>query len=121
MAANVRATQLRKTDVETESTNSGRSSLSNRSSASHGENQSILATPMAEQSPEIRPLLEKAVALVGEGAWSRRTGQRYCAASGVIQPARIESLSFMQPQEMYTKLQPPPPPQTLRECRLQGS
>ena len=65
MAANVRATKLRKTDVETESTNSGRSSLSNRSSGSDGENQSILATPLAEQPPEIRPLLEKAVALAG--------------------------------------------------------
>ena len=80
MAANVRATKLRKTDVETESTNSGRSSLSNRSSASDGENQSILATPLAEQPPEIRPLLEKAVALVGEGTWSRSTCQRHFAA-----------------------------------------
>ena len=80
MAANVRATKLRNTDVETESSNSGRSSLSNRSSASDGENQSILATPLAEQPPEIRPLLEKAVALVGEGTWSRSTCQRYFAA-----------------------------------------
>ena len=80
MAANVRAAKLRKIDVESESTNSRRSSLSNRSSTSDGENQTILATPLAEQPLETRPLLEKAVALVGEGTWSRSTCQRYFAA-----------------------------------------
>ena len=126
MAENARATKLRETD-DTESTNSGTSSLlSHRSSTSDAENQRMFATPLAEQPSEIRALLEKAVALVAEGVWSRSTCQRYFAAlrqynePDVLQPARLESLSFMQPQEMYTQLQPPPP-QTLRACRLQGS
>ena len=67
MAENARATKLRKTD-DTESTNSGTSSLlSHRSSTSDAENQSIFATPLAELPSEIRALLEKAVALVAEG------------------------------------------------------
>ena len=115
MAENARATKLRKTD-DTESTNSGTSSLlSHRSSTSDAENQSIFATPLAEQPSEIRALLEKAVALVAEGVWSRSTCQRYFAAlrkhyePDMLQPTRVESLSFLQLQELCAKLQLSPP------------
>ena len=115
MDENARATKLRKTDVETDSTNSGGSSLSNRSSTSDGEKGCIFATPLTEQPPETRPLLEKAVALVEEGAWSRSACQRYFAAlrqhyePDALQPTRLESLSFCQLQELCATLQLPPP------------
>ena len=109
-----RATKLRKTDVETESTNSGESSLSNRSGTTDGEKGCIFATPLTEQPPETRPLLEKAVALVEEGAWSRSTCHRYFAALRQhyeleLQPTRLESLGFHHLQELGGQLQLPPP------------
>ena len=113
LAENARATKLRKTEPDAESTNSGASSApSNRSSASEDE---IFATPLPEQPPEIRPLLERAVALVSEGAWTRSTCQRYFAAlrqhyeAHALQPARVETLSFPQLQELCGKLQLPAP------------
>ena len=115
MAENARAAKLRKTDEETESTNSGGSVQSNRSSTPDDLNGGgIFATPLDEQPPEIRPLLEQAVALVGEGKWSRSACQRYFAAlrqhcePNMLQPTRLESLSFLQLQELCAKLQLPP-------------
>ena len=113
LAEHARATKIRKTELDAESTNSGASSaLSCRSSNSEEE---IFATPLTEQPPEIRPLLEKAVALVRARVWTRSTCQRYFATlrhhyeANVLQPARVETLSFLQLQELCGKLQLPPP------------
>ena len=95
LAASARATKMRRTDLDTESTNSGASSaLSNRSGASEDE---PFATPLSEQPPEIRPMLERAVALAADRTWTRGTCQRYFAMlrqhyePEVAQPARVES------------------------------
>lgn len=116
MAASVRATKLRRTYSDTESTNSGASSvLSNRSGASEDGTQ-LFATPLCEQPPEIRPLLERAVELTVEGTWSRGACQRYFAMlrmhyePEMVQPTRVGSLSFCQLQELCGEMQLPPPP-----------
>ena len=113
LAEHSRATKVRKTDLDAESTNSGASSApSNRSSAPEEE---IFATPLSEQPPEVRPLLEKAVAMVRARAWTRSTCQRYFATlrqhyeAHALQPARVETLSFLQLQELCGKVQQPPP------------
>ena len=111
MAASARATKMRRTDLDTESTNSGASSaLSNRSGASEDE---PFATPLSEQPPEIRTLLERAVALAVDRTWSRGTCQYFAMLrqhyEPEVQPARVESLSFCQLQELSGQLQLPPP------------
>ena len=95
LAASARATKMRRTDLDTESTNSGASSaLSNRSGASEDE---PFATHPSEHPPEIRPMLERAVALAADRTWTRGTCQRYFAmlrqhyGPEVAQPARVES------------------------------
>jgi hypothetical protein len=109
LAEHARATKVRKTESDAESTNSGASSgLSYRSNASGEE---IFATPLSEQPPEVRPLLEKAVALVRARVWTRSTCQRYFTTlrqhyeAHALQPARVETLSFLQLQELCGKLQ----------------
>ena len=112
MAASARATKMCRTDLDTEYTNSaGSSAFSDRSGASEDE---LFATPLSEQAPEIRTMLERAAALVADRARSRGTCQRYFAIlrqhyEPELQPARVESLSFVQLQELCAKLQLPPP------------
>ena len=114
MAESARGAKLRKIDPDEESTNSGSgASLVSLSSASAAEE--IFATPLSEQPASTRPLLESASALVKAQTWTRSTCQRYFAAlrqhreEVPLQPARLETLSFLQLQELCRKLQLPPP------------
>ena len=114
MAESARGAKLRKIDPDEESTNSGSgASIVSLSSASAAEE--IFATPLSEQPASTRTLLESASALVKAQTWTRSTCQRYFAAlrqhreEVPLQPARLETLSFLQLQELCRKLQLPPP------------
>ena len=114
MAESARGAKLRKIDPDEESTNSGSgASIVSLSGASAAEE--IFATPLSEQPASTRTLLESASALVKAQTWTRSTCQRYFAAlrqhreEVPLQPARLETLSFLQLQELCRKLQLPPP------------
>ena len=114
MAESARGAKLRKIDPDEESTNSGSgASIVSLPGASAAEE--IFATPLSEQPASTRPLLESASALVKAQTWTRSTCQRYFAAlrqhreEVPLQPARLETLSFLQLQELCRKLQLPPP------------
>ena len=112
--AEVRAPKLRKTELDTESTNSGSAASCGGFSSASADDE-VFATPLSEQPPQVRALLASAVALVNTRAWTRSACQRYYAAlrqhreEEPLQPARVETLSFLQLQELCGKLQIAPP------------
>ena len=112
--AEVRAPKLRKTELDTESTNSGSAASCGGFSSASADDE-VFATPLSEQPPQVRALLASAVALVNTRTWTRSACQRYYAAlrqhreEEPLQPARVETLSFLQLQELCGKLQIAPP------------